>query len=161
MNNTCFLFYNICVKVVDIMDWNKLLNIRNLDVEKNIINVISSVRKELSELTENQTCIIYSSYVFRSLREKGVNAKIISTQKIGFLHKHYFVLVPDQSKYYLIDLTYSQFSNNSMPNLIKNGYQEINDEIFNKYLDVVTEQEEHSDLSINEVYFECLIKGGR
>lgn len=161
MNNTYFLFYNIFVEVDDIMDWNKLLNIKNINIERNIRGVILGVKDELSELTQNQTCMIYSSYVFRSLREKGVNAKIINTEKIGFLHKHYFVLVPDENKYFLIDLTFSQFGNKSMPILLKNGYQEINNNIFNNYLDIVTNNEEHRELDINEVYFDSLVRGER
>ena len=138
----------------------KLLNIQNNDIEKSIKLSINTVNEELDGLNPEQTCLIYSSYIYRNLKKMNINTRMINTLDLGFNYEHFFNLVPDNNSFYLIDLTFSQFNNEQMPNLLKNGYQIINDNEFNKYLDIVT-QDHIKDFSLNDVYIGLKSMGGR
>ena len=80
---------------------------------------------------------------------------IINTLDLGYSYLHQFLLVYDGNKYYLIDLTYKQFNDNSLSELNENGYMKIDDNTFKFYLKVVTNNDLTMDLS------EAFLKKGR
>ena len=137
-----------------------LLNVQNNDIEESIKYCIKAVNEELDGLHPEQTCLIYTSYVYRVLKKMNVNVRMINTNNLGFDYNHFFNLVPDNRSFYLIDLTFSQFNNETMPILLKEGYQIVNDQEFNKYLDIVT-QEHLKDFSLDDVYLGLKGMGGR
>ena len=116
---------------------------------------IKEVKEKLKGLDYNQTCLIYSSALFEILKRKHILVHIINTLDLGYSYLHQFLLVYDGNKYYLIDLTYKQFNDNSLSDLNENGYIEIDDNIFKFYLKVVTNNDLTMDLS------EAFLKKGR
>lgn len=132
-----------------------ILNIKNQDIEVVIRDSIKEVREKLRGLDYNQTCLIYSSALFEILKRKNILVHIINTLDLGYSFEHQFLLVYDGNKYFLIDLTYKQFNDNSLSDLNENGYIEIDDNIFKFYLKVVTNNDLTMDLS------EAFLKKGR
>lgn len=132
-----------------------ILNIRNQDIEVVIRDSIKEVKEKLRGLDYNQTCLIYSSALFEILKRKNILVHIINTLDLGYSFEHQFLLVYDGNKYFLIDLTYKQFNDNSLSDLNENGYIEIDDNIFKFYLKVVTNNDLTMDLS------EAFLKKGR
>ena len=132
-----------------------ILNIKNQDIEEVIRDSIKEVKEKIKGLDYNQTCLIYSSALFEILKRKHILVHIINTLDLGYSYLHQFLLVYDGNKYYLIDLTYKQFNDNSLSDLNENGYIEIDDNIFKFYLKVVTNNDLTMDLS------EAFLKKGR
>lgn len=132
-----------------------ILNIKNQDIEEIIRDSIKEVKEKLKGLDYNQTCLIYSSALFEILKRKHILVHIINTLDLGYSYLHQFLLVYDGNKYYLIDLTYKQFNDNSLSDLNENGYMKIDDNIFKFYLKVVTNNDLTMDLS------EAFLKKGR
>ncbi|HIU11788.1 MAG TPA: hypothetical protein IAB65_03710 [Candidatus Onthocola stercorigallinarum] len=132
-----------------------ILNIKNQDIEEIIRDSIKEVKEKLKGLDYNQTCLIYSSALFEILKRKHILVHIINTLDLGYSYLHQFLLVYDGNKYYLIDLTYKQFNDNSLSDLNENGYIEIDDNTFKFYLKVVTNNDLTMDLS------EAFLKKGR
>lgn len=132
-----------------------ILNIKNQDIEEVIRDSIKEVKEKLKGLDYNQTCLIYSSALFEILKRKNILVHIINTLDLGYSYLHQFLLVYDGNKYYLIDLTYKQFNDNSLSDLNENGYIEIDDNTFKFYLKVVTNNDLTMDLS------EAFLKKGR
>ena len=112
-------------------------NILNLDKEEIIIDVIKLVKKELSELTTDRTCKIYSNYVSLYLRANYILHRNIDTGEYGYDYSHKFCLVPKDEDYYLIDLTFSQFNNLEFLDLLIDGYTIVNKEELHRYLEIV------------------------
>ena len=98
---------------------------------------------------------MFSSALFEILKRKHILVHIINTLDLGYSYLHQFLLVYDGNKYYLIDLTYKQFNDNSLSDLNENGYIEIDDNTFKFYLKVVTNNDLTMDLS------EAFLKKGR
>ena len=121
-----------------------ILNIKNQDIKQIIEDSIKETQELLKGLDYNQTCLIYSSLLFEVLRRKNILVHIINTKDLGY-YEHQFLLVYDGINYYLIDLTYKQFNNKYLNNLLANNYTLIDDFNFNKYLQIIT----NSNLSIN------------
>ena len=121
-----------------------ILNIKNQDIKQIIEDSIKETQELLKGLDYNQTCLIYSSLLFEILRRKNILVHIINTKDLGY-YEHQFLLVYDGINYYLIDLTYKQFNNKYLNNLLENNYTLIDDFNFNKYLQIIT----NSNLSIN------------
>ena len=132
-----------------------ILNIKNQNIEEIIQESIKEVKENLQGLDYNQTCLIYSSALFEILKRKHILVHIINTLDLGYSYLHQFLLVYDGNKYYLIDLTYKQFNDNSLSDLNENGYMKIDDNIFKFYLKVVTNNDLTMDLS------EAFLKKGR
>ena len=128
-----------------------ILNIKNQDIEEIIRDSIKEVKEKLKGLDYNQTCLIYSSALFEILKRKHILVHIINTLDLGYSYLHQFLLVYDGNKYYLIDLTYKQFNDNSLSDLNENGYIEIDDNIFKFYLKVVTNNDLTMDLSEEKI----------
>ena len=132
-----------------------ILNIKNQNIEEIIQESIKEVKENLQGLDYNQTCLIYSSALFEILKRKHILVHIINTLDLGYSYLHQFLLVYDGNNYYLIDLTYRQFNDNSLSDLNKNGYIKIDNNIFKYYLKVVT----NNDFVIN--LNEAFIKNSR
>ena len=64
-----------------------ILNISG-NKEDKIKNAINKVRLELNDLTENQTCKIYSSYISNELNKNHVVNKIIRTGAFAYYIRH-------------------------------------------------------------------------
>lgn len=122
-----------------------ILNIKNQNIEVVIKESIKEVKEELQGLDYNQTCLIYSSYLYEILKRKNILVHLINTLDLGYSFLHQFLLVYDGFEYFLIDLTYRQFSDDYLDNLKNFGYIKVDNNIFNYYLKVVT----NNDLSID------------
>ena len=134
------------------MELNDLLNIRNINIEDTIKEVISSCKLELNGLTTNQTCKIWSSYIYEELRKRHVLVELLSTEDIEDAYIHYFNAIPYNCNYYVIDLTFKQFNSNELNYLSNNGYQLLNKEEQNKYLNIVA-QKKNLDSSFDDLLF--------
>ena len=118
---------------------NEIWNILNKDYESTLKEVIKLAQVELKNLTKVQTCKIYSFWLSDSLNKKHILNKVINTVDLGFLYEHLFVLVPKdlmKKEYFVVDLTFLQFNNkeDKYKDLLENGYQVMNDLVFNEYL---------------------------
>ena len=133
------------------MNLYQLLNITNSNIEDLIKKSIDDTKIKLDGLTEQQTCKVYSSYLTENLRKNHVTNRLINTSDLGFQYEHQFNLVPiDLKHYYLIDLTFSQFSSLEFPELNENGFQLVDDSSFKKYLENVCL--EYRDVSLEVAY---------
>lgn len=112
-------------------------NIRGINIEEEIKNAIYMVRNVLRGLTKNQTCAIYSSYLFEEMKRRHLNVRLINTLDLNLNFEHYFILINNEGEFYLADLTYEQFNNHNFDNLLINGYMKINDNILNDYLNII------------------------
>lgn len=117
--------------------YDKLLNIRGLDVEEEIKKVVFETREHFKNLTEERTCRIYSGMVYDKLREKGISARLIDTADFGEDYSHVFVMVPFENKYFLVDLTYSQFldNENGINSLVNDGYVLMDNDMWKNYME--------------------------
>ena len=89
------------------MEFSDMLNIGNKNIENIIKDSVSSVKRELDGLDNNQTCMIYSSYIYNFLKSKHVLCYIFDTyEDLKMNYQHRFVMVYDGNKKYIIDLTY-------------------------------------------------------
>ena len=132
---------------------NNLYDILNIsgNKEEKIKSCIDKVRIKLKDLTEEQTCKIYSSYLSDELNDNHVVNKIIRTGDFSS-YDHHFILIPkDSDNYYLIDLTYSQFNNDHFKELLDDGYIIVNKADLIIYLSIVTGQV--IDKEIDDIYF--------
>ena len=116
------------------IDKSYILNITNLNVEKEIQNTIKKVIKELDGLDVIGTCQIYSSYIQRDLQHKHIVSKLLNTKELGCDYEHYFIVAKDGVNDYLIDLTYSQFGWNEPDGLVQGGYMKITESELHNYL---------------------------
>ncbi len=119
------------------MELNEMVNIMNVDVEKAIQDSIEETFKDLDGLVQMRTCKIYSSYVYRHLKDKHVMCKLIDTvNDFGMDYQHFFVVVPkDFENRYVVDLTYRQFGEDkAFLSMYEGGYQLFNDFMYELYL---------------------------
>lgn len=132
-------------------------NIRGLNHEDELIKAISNVRKKLSLLTEERMCKVYSSYLLNELNNSHVPARLVNTLDLGLDYEHYFVLVSKNNNdgYFLTDLTFSQFNNNSplFNNLLEKGYQNTDDNLLNCYLKIVSQNSFDDYVTIDNIYY--------
>ena len=117
-----------------------MLNIGNKDIKKLIEKSIKETKNDLDNLTDERTCMIYTGYLYMKLLEKHVLAYVVDTfDNLKMDYKHQFVVVPiDGKNTYVIDLTYGQFGmNEEFNDIYTKGYQMLNKEMYNKYLDSI------------------------
>lgn len=135
--------------------YNIAKNIYGLDVEDELIEAISITRSNLNTLTEERTCKIYSSYLLEELHKRHIPARIVNTIDLGFNYEHQFILVSsNEASYFLSDLTFSQFNSNNFNQLLTRGYQPMNDNEFNYYLGIITNELIVNQVSIDSAFFE-------
>lgn len=116
-----------------------LTNIKNLDLEKEIVEAIEETKEELPNLTTDTTCMIYSDYLSRNLTKRHINNRIVSTDEYedySYYHK-FNIVVKDKNLFYLIDLTYKQFQNDKFSELLQKGYMLVDIDTYQEYLDIV------------------------
>ena len=123
--------------------YNRMLNIKGNDIEKELQNSIAEVRKQFSKITEERTCQFYTALLYRILKGKNISAYVVDTVDLGFDFSHWFLVVPDTDKKYLADLTFVQFTKYEeyFSDLLISGYQVLDDAFLNKYLSVVLNKE--------------------
>ena len=130
------------------MDSYSLINLFNGNIEDKIKEAINKTKIELSDLTTDRTCIIYTNYLYKNLKDVHVLAHIICTADIGLDYFHQFIMVPaSKNQYYIADLTYSQFGEEEyLKGLYENGYQKLNGEEFDIYMNKISGTDNTFDL---------------
>ena len=119
------------------MDLYSLLNIGNNDVESSIKTSIEETISDLNGLIDEGTCKIYSSYLYKHLKDKHIVSKIVDTKNDLLLdYQYWYVEVPvNENSNYVIDLTYSQFGCDEVfSKMYNDGYQLLSNEMYEKYL---------------------------
>lgn len=119
------------------MDLNYLTNITKINYEEEIKKAIEKVNNKYKNLTKEQTCFLYSSFIYEELKNKHIISRIISTKDLGIDYEHRFVLVKEIDKYFIIDLTYNQFFNkipDKFYELSNNGYQVVSKGQIKEYI---------------------------
>jgi len=119
------------------MNIDKMTNIRGINILEEIKDAINSVNNKLNGLTKEQTCKIYSSFIYEELKQRHIPSRIINTLDLGLSYEHEFVIVNVSNDYYLIDLTFKQFNNDQILELQEHGFIKINNEILSKYLSII------------------------
>ena len=128
-----------------------LLNLNKLDKKEKIEETIQEAKQQLTNLTVQRTCRIYCEEVRQGLLKRHILNRVIDTGDYGYPYSHQFVLVPiDEEQFYLIDLTFPQFSSNEMENLKENGYQVVGEDSFQTYMNIVGQ--ENKNISLREVF---------
>lgn len=82
------------------MDLNYLTNITKINYEEEIKKVIEKVNTTYKDLIKEQTCFLYSSFIYEELKNKHIISRIISTKDLGIEYEHRFVLVKEMNKYF-------------------------------------------------------------
>ncbi len=96
-----------------------IINIKKDSTEEKIEQAIQDTKDELSGLTTDTTCMIYSSYLQENLRKQHLANQIVSTTEFDYPYNHQFNVVPKNDKeLYIIDLTYQQFQSDKFPELL-------------------------------------------
>lgn len=127
-----------------------ILNLDGKTVEEKIKKSISKTKEELSGLSVERMCMIYSGYLLDNLRREHAICRLVDTTDLGLDYQHHFILVNNGEEYYLVDLTYSQFGDDSLDKLLSDGYDLVDDAKFSKYLRVVSKQD--SSKSVRDAF---------
>ena len=108
------------------VDLEQLLNLSGCKVEDKLKDSITEVKKELSGLDVEQMCRVYSGHLHEKLRNRHVMCRLVDTSDFGVDYSHQFILVKDNSNYYLSDLTVKQFGNDEyLTELLEKGYDKF------------------------------------
>jgi hypothetical protein len=156
-----------------------LLNIGSSNQDKltDIANIIEKNKQELSQTTDYEgLCKIFSNNISLDLKEKEIDHRILNTLDLGSNYEHVFVVAfykTQDLNYVLIDPTFIQFASNQNKQLIafnewpsdtlkqtldgeklsnkliESGYSLVDNNIFNKYLNIFNNLE-HT-LALDEV----------
>ena len=103
------------------VDLEQLLNLSGGKVEDKLKDSITEVKEELSGLDVEQMCRVYSGHLHEKLRNRHVMCRLVDTSDFGVDYSHQFILVKDNSNYYLSDLTVVEKLNTM---LLFHSYQE-------------------------------------
>lgn len=136
--------------------YDLLKNVYGKNNEEQLRKSISAVKEQLSILDEDRMCKVYSNFLSKELSNNHVPSRIINTLDLDAEYEHHFILVPTNTEgYFLADMTFSQFSpkEDELPQLLENGYQLINDETFNKYLNIVTGNSIIGDFHVDDAFY--------
>lgn len=71
---------------------------------------------------------------------------------LGLNFEHYFVLVNGEGIFYLVDLTYEQFSNPNFNNLLIDGYMKLDNNLLNEYLSII-ERKPVTDFTCDGLFY--------
>lgn len=124
--------------------------------ENELINAITCVKQELSGLTEERMCKVYSSFLLKELLKHHIPSRLINTLDLGLNYEHIFVLVAanQMEDYFLLDLTFSQFKTcDHFTKLLTDGYQKVNDNDLNYYLNIITKANFTNQFSLDNIFF--------
>ena len=98
-------------------------------------------------------CMVYSSYVYENLKKRHISCHIIDTNDLSIKYEHRFVLVPTGNKYYLVDLTFSQFKKEDLlPKKKKNGYDIMDNDKWTLYLNTISNSN-NKNIDIDIAYY--------
>jgi CRISPR/Cas system-associated protein Csx1 len=118
-----------------------IINIKNESIEDRIEKAIKETKEELKDLTTETTCFIYSSALSRNLYKEHLANEIVSTKEFDYPYEHQFnIVMKNETTFYLLDLTYSQFQSDKFSELLQKGYMLISREQAREYLDEVGNQ---------------------
>ena len=134
------------------MNLSNLVNIQNINIEKNIQEVINKSHNKFNGLITEQTCLIWSSMIYEELKKLHVPVYLLSTNEIENAYTHYFTIIPYESDYYVIDLTFRQFKNGLFPDLSIFGYELLSRDEQIKYLEIVS-QKKNLNCSFDDILF--------
>lgn len=139
--------------------YEQILNITNVNIEEGLKQAIFNCQEELKGLTEERMCKVYHYSLLQLLNEQHILARIVNTLDLQFEFEHLFLLIPKSitgGEYFLADLTFSQFHSSleEFEDLKKNGYQFVSDELFQKYLEIVTKDKNISFTLEDAFYLE-------
>ena len=118
-----------------------ILNIKKSDIEKSIQVAIDKTKKELNGLTKEQTCFIYTSYLYQNLRKNNIACYIVDTMEdLNRAYQHRFIVVPKNEKSsYVLDLTVSQFGSSCVfKEMEDKGYQLLDNDKYDLYVSYVS-----------------------
>ena len=127
-----------------------LLNLDGKTVDEKIKRSIAKTKEELSNLDTERMCMVYSGYLLDNLRREHAICRLVDTNDLGLDYQHQFILVNNGESHYLVDLTFDQFGDDSWDKLLEDGYDQVDDEKFSKYLKVVTKQD--SSKSVRDAF---------
>ena len=130
------------------MDYNKLINIKNADRLPEIINVINKEKEAVENVNGsfNALCKYMANNIKVELNKLRIRSAIVDLNSIGI--DHVFLLAEYENeglKRLIIDPTFSQFTigkktfnenKEIIEKLIYDGYLFIDNDIFNKYLQI-------------------------
>lgn len=79
--------------------------------------------------------------------------RLINTNDLNIGYEHYFVLILTLSnRYFIGDLTYSQFNSSDFIELVEKGFMRVDDDSFNKYLNIISNRT-NTLYRLEDVYF--------
>ena len=136
--------------------YDMMKNIRGINIEKELLKSILKVKLHLRGLTKERMCKVYSSYLLKELLQNHISARLINSKDLGDYYEHQFLLISYSSElYFLVDLTYSQFKikDNNWEQLYESGYQLVDDEKFNNYLNIITNYEITDRVFLEELFY--------
>ena len=128
----------------------KMLNISGNNVLLSIQEAIKETTAALKYLTYERMCLVYSSYLYNNLSKRHLLVRLIDTNDINLKYQHRFILVKDNNIYYLCDLTFAQFNSSLFLDLNTQGYMLCDNQLFNEYLKVVTN--EYPNIFLEDVF---------
>ena len=131
-------------------------NIHGKNIEEELVKSISSVLSKLNNLTKERMCKVYNSYLLNELRLRHIPSRLINTLDLGLNYEHVFVLIASNNNgYFLADLTFSQFIKESktFSQLLKSGYQLVDDISINDYLNIVSNRELSTDFLVENIFY--------
>lgn len=145
--------------------YENMLNIRGIDIKKEIIKIIEETKEELKNLIQIQTCKMYTGYLKDKCNKRGISSRIINTKELGLPYEHEALLVNINEKdnpYILIDLTYNQFpliykkifyEKVKTNDLEIKGYMFADNEVLKYYLMSIANVDNLNNINIDEIYF--------
>lgn len=136
--------------------YSRMLNINGNDNEEELKKCISEVKAKLNNLTVERTCKIYNGMLYDELVKNHVLVNLINTNDLGIDYEHCFVLLSSNTdKLLLADLTFSQFDNQDkrFADLLNKGYQDMDLETLNKYLNIVSTTNLDKEYCIDDFIF--------
>ena len=136
--------------------FERMKNIYGFNNEIELKKAIAKIKEELSYLTEERTCKIYSNYLLDELKKHHISARMINSKDLGFDYEHVFVLVLNNTGggYLLADLTFSQFNshNNNFTKLLTDGYQEVTEIEFIYYLSIISGSRDPQIFNLDSIF---------
>jgi hypothetical protein len=136
--------------------YNIIKNVYGANNEAELANAVEAVRETIGELEKERMCKVYSGFLLQELKKRHVPARLINTTDLGISYEHEFVLVPSNDEgYYLADLTYSQFHDNSIQlrQLLNAGYQYMDSSSWNRYVYVVSRGNSVNELLLDNAFY--------
>lgn len=137
--------------------FERITNIQGLNLAEEIKMTIKKVKEKVPNLVEERMCKVYNGLLLNELLHSHIPVRLVNTLDLGINYEHFFLLIPIKTitggGYILADLTFSQFHNLLLGELLTNGYQLINDIDFNKYLSIIAQKELDFWVLLEEAFY--------